>query len=94
MKIAIIEKLIINDQIKVYVERDYEVFIERIPNLAVEYFVGNKNKLRPKTFLEKLLNKKYRDEEEGISYLIKESVKYALNIYEKEIKKETIKIPN
>lgn len=91
MKIAIVEKLEVMDQLKIWVERDYEVFIQRIPNLAVEYFMGNLDKLQPKSFIERHFIK--NNNPENIAKIIREAVKYALNIYEKEIKKETIKIP-
>jgi len=82
MEIAIIEQLHYGDQVKFYVKRSYEVFKERLPNLAVEHFMGNK---RDKKFYEK-----YSDEE--IKKLIRDAVLYSLRMYETEIKQDTIKV--
>ncbi|MDX1372932.1 MAG: hypothetical protein R3321_10700 [Nitrososphaeraceae archaeon] len=91
MKIAIVEK-IRNDKLALLIDRDYEIFKKRLPNLAVEYFRGNKELLlNNRNFIERKFG---TDKEKEMAEIIKKAVEYALMIYEREIKEETITLHN
>jgi hypothetical protein len=64
-------------------EYDLDVHRERLTNIAMEYYLGNKYKLK---------RKYYKIDENSLESMLRESFDYAFRILEQELKKQTVRL--
>ena len=104
MKLAIIQRVERSDgKVAILLERDLVTFKERLSNIAYEYYVGFRNKIITdlvmfdsnsnwikEYFFEKYFKELHDVNDEIMKKIIKDSLNYAFDMLEREIKKETI----
>ena len=101
MKLALLKELEVQigeRKFGILLDYDLEVYKERLCNIAYEYYLGNKYKIKEKIF--KVDNKvgflktevKVRIDDSEMKELLKESFSYAFNVLEKEMKKQSIHV--
>lgn len=99
IRLALIQDVEVEKRSGIMLEIDLTNYKERLANIAYEYYLGNKHRIKEKIF--KVDNKKgfFKTEvrisidDVELKKLLKDSFNYAFNMLEKEVRSKTVILP-